>query len=148
MAASPKLLRRYLPRLHAALLALLLTLLAGPLWAGGSVEVIAHRDRAQVPLDRNLLRALFSMRLRSWPDGVPVRVFVLADDSALHDAFCREQLGIYPYVLRGAWDRMVYTGTGLAPTRVDSEAEMRRRVESTPGAIGYVWQADRSAAQP
>ncbi len=45
---------------------------------------------------------------------------------------------MYSYVLRAAWDRMVFTGTGLAPTVVRSEEEMRRRVRETPGAIGYV----------
>lgn len=85
------------------------------------------------------------MRVRQWPDGRPTRVFVLGDTSELHDRFCREQLGTYPYVLRNAWDRMVYTGTGLAPVLVENEDEMRRRVLATPGAIGYV---RRGAAAP
>lgn len=104
----------------------------------GSVEVITHADRAMLNLDRNLLRGIFTMRIREWPDHHAARVFVLADDSQLHDLFCREQLGTYPYVLRSAWDRMVFTGTGLAPTPVASESEMKKKVESTPGAIGYV----------
>ncbi len=91
-----------------------------------------------VPLDRDLLRAIFTMRLRAWPSGPPVRVFVLPDSNPLSDRFYREQLGMYSYVLRAAWDRMVFTGTGLAPTVVGSEEEMRRRVRETPGAIGYV----------
>jgi hypothetical protein len=45
---------------------------------------------------------------------------------------------MYSYVLRRAWDRMVFTGTGFAPTVVQSEREMIERVRSTPGAIGYV----------
>jgi hypothetical protein len=39
---------------------------------------------------------------------------------------------------------LVFTGTGLAPTVVGSEREMRERVRSTPGAIGYVRSADTS----
>ena len=109
-----------------------------------SVQVITHPDRAAITLDRNLMRAIFTMRVREWPDHRPTRVFVLADDSQLHDVFCREQLGTYPYVLRSAWDRMVFTGTGLAPTRVTSESEMKRKVESTPGAIGYIGAARNS----
>ena len=103
-----------------------------------SVTVITSPDRADMPLDRNLLRALFTMRVRQWPDGQPARVFVFADSNPLHDEFCREILGTYPYVLRTAWDRLVFTGTGLAPTVVRSVAEMRQRVADTPGAIGYV----------
>ena len=103
-----------------------------------SAQIIVNPDLASVPLDRDLLRAIFTMRLRSWPNGPPVRVFVLPDSDPLSDRFYREQLGMYSYILRAAWDRMVFTGTGLAPTIVRSEEEMRERVRMTPGAIGYV----------
>lgn len=131
-------------RLLVLLLALLLLPLqpfSGPALgaATSSVEIVTHADRAgALPLDRALLRAAFTMRLRQWPDGRPLRVFVLPDSHPLHDRFCRELLGTYPYVLRTAWDRMVYTGTGFAPVVVYSEDEMRRRVQASPGAIGYV----------
>ncbi|HSW15228.1 MAG TPA: hypothetical protein VLI06_20435 [Solimonas sp.] len=109
--------------------------------AAGSAEAVAvlvAPDHAGQPINRALLRSIFTMRVRQWPDGRPLRVFVLADDHPLHDRFSRELLGTYPYVLRNAWDRAVYTGTGLAPSVVSSEDEMRRRVLATPGAIGYI----------
>ena len=103
-----------------------------------AAEVIVSPSLQSIALDRSLLRAVFTMRVREWPDGSPIRVFVLPDDNPLSDMFYRERLGMYSYVLRRAWDRMVFTGTGLAPTVVESEEEMRERVRSTPGAIGYV----------
>ncbi len=109
-----------------------------------TVAVITSPDRSGIDINRPLLLALFTMRVRQWPDGEPAQVFVLPDGSDIHEGFCREQLGTYPYVLRGAWDRMVYTGTGLAPTIVRSEEEMREKVRSTKGAIGYL----RLPAQP
>src|ERR1700719_1226865 len=129
-------------------LALSLCLL-GLLWApvsacAGSVEIIVSPDEAATAIDRTLLRAIFTMRLRQWPDGTPVHVFVLPDHDALTDLFCREQLGTYPYVMRATWDRVVFTGTGLAPTVVGSEREMRERIRSTPGAIGYVRSGNTS----
>jgi ABC-type phosphate transport system substrate-binding protein len=110
-----------------------------------SVQIIVNPGVAKVDLDRDLLRAIFTMRLRSWPNGAPVHVFVLPDSDPISDRFYREQLGMYSYVLRSAWDRMVYTGTGLAPTIVRSEKEMRERVSATPGAIGYVSRARDSS---
>jgi hypothetical protein len=85
------------------------------------------------------------MRVREWPDGSPIRVFVLPDDNPLSDTFYRERLGMYSYVLRRAWDRMVFTGTGFAPTVVRSEQEMIERVRSTPGAIGFVRKREASS---
>lgn len=104
----------------------------------GETEIIVSPDQGAVTVDRGMLRAIFTTRLRQWPDGTPIRLFVMPDDNALHDLFCREQLAMYPYVLRELWDRLLYTGTGLTPTVVRSEAEMRSRVHATPGAIGYV----------
>lgn len=119
-------------------LLLLLPWVAAPDVSPSSVEVIVSPSLSSTKLDRGLLRAVFTMRVRQWPDGSAVRVFVLPDNDPLSDQFYREQLGMYSYVLRRAWDRMVFTGTGLAPTVVQTEQEMIERVRSTPGAIGYV----------
>lgn len=103
-----------------------------------TLSVIVSPDRAAITLDRRQLAAVFTMRLREWPDGKPINVFVMPDHSEVHFRFCREFLGIYPYLLRARWDRSVFTGTGLAPTTVESLEEMERRVRTTPGSIGYV----------
>ena len=129
---------RRLSRLASSLLLLLLSVGASHELRAQTVQILVNPDIASVTLDRDLLRAIFTMRLRSWPNGPPVRVFVLPDSDPVSDRFYREQLGMYSYVLRAAWDRMVFTGTGLAPTVVRSEQEMRERVKETPGAIGYV----------
>ncbi|HUS25580.1 MAG TPA: hypothetical protein VM369_11580 [Candidatus Binatia bacterium] len=103
-----------------------------------AAEVVAHPGHADASLTRSTLRGMFGMRLRAWPDGTPVRVFVLDDTEALHQAFCESVLQMFPYQLRQNWDRLLYSGTGQVPTVVHSEEEMLRRVASTPGAIGYV----------
>lgn len=89
------------------------------------------------------IRAIFSMRLRRWPNGLPVTVFILKSDSDTHQDFCKTVLNIYPHQLQAAWDRMVYSGTGKAPIVVTSEDEMREMVATTPGAIGYVEQVSQ-----
>lgn len=102
-----------------------------------SVEVIAHPSVDERYLTPRYLRAVFTMHLRTWPDGQPVQFFVLEDKHPVHQAFCRQHLGTYPYVLRTIWDRRVFTGTGVHPDVVRNEEEMRQEVLSTPGAIGY-----------
>jgi len=129
------------------LLALLLAMSpsAGSQDVAQVVEVVVSPSLSKTKLDRDLLRAVFTMRVRQWPDGSPVRVFVLPDDDPLSDQFYRERLGMYSYVLRRAWDRMVFTGTGFAPTVVRSEQEMLERVRSTPGAIGFMRKREASS---
>jgi ABC-type phosphate transport system substrate-binding protein len=134
---------RELRHVLAALL-LLLSSAASPHDTALPVDVIVSPSLTSMQLDRSLLRAVFTMRVRQWPDGSPIRVFVLPDNDPLSDHFYRERLGMYSYVLRRAWDRMVFTGTGFAPTVVQTEQEMIERVRSTPGAIGYVGKRELS----
>ena len=86
----------------------------------------------------NTLRAIFGMRLKKWEDGTPIKVFVLPDKHPLHIEFSKNILGVFPYQLRNAWDRMVFSGTGEEPFQVATEQQMRDRVGSTSGAIGYL----------
>ncbi len=72
-----------------------------------------------------------------------MRVFVLPDEDPLHVAFTKDRLGLFPYQLRGVWDRQVFSGTVQAPTRVADESEMIRRVAAAPGAVGYARSALR-----
>lgn len=89
-------------------------------------------------ISRYTLLSIFSMRLRSWPDGQEIRVFVLPDQYPANDSFIKQELGIFPYQLKNIWDRLVFSGAGQAPVIVSSPQEMLQKVRSVPGAIGYI----------
>ena len=116
---------------------LLLLLLLVPL-AWGEPALVVNPDVTQRSIDRDTLRAIFGMRRSQWPDGRPIRVFVLPDRAPLHREFCKRVLGVFPHQLRRAWDRAVFSGTGQAPEQLDGVEAMRRRIAETPGAIGYL----------
>lgn len=115
-------------------------------WTFASGHGLAGDSRVQVydaagkaaGLSNEALREVFFMRLTTWPNGTPIHVLVLPENHPLHIRFAKEVLGVYPFQLRSAWDRLVYSGTGLAPTVVENEEDMRRRLETTPGSIGYI----------
>ena len=102
------------------------------------IVVVNAATGAPPLLSRNALGAIFGMRLRKWNDGSPIRVFVLPDENPLHIAFSKYVLKVFPYQLRSAWDRLVFSGTGEEPIILKSEQQMRSVVGSTPGAIGYL----------
>lgn len=105
-------------------------------------EIVANPGVSEKILTVNSLRSIFSMRLKTWPDGTKIRVFVLSDEDELHQIFSKEKLNVFPYQLRSTWDRLVFSGTGQAPTKVNSNEEMLAKIASTPGAIGYLWKAN------
>lgn len=102
--------------------------------------VITHPQVGQTSLTQNELRAIFSMQHGQWENGSPIRVFVYDDRTLEHKNFCKKILKLFPYQLRKNWDRLIYSGTGQAPQKIESEIEMLRMVSSTPGAIGYIRQ--------
>ncbi len=109
-------------------------------------DVIVHPGLQQPTVSRALLRGIFGMRVRVWPDGTPIQVFVLDSNSSTHAAFCRDVLRVYPYQLENTWQRLVYSGTGQSPVRVGSLDEMRELVASSPGAIGYINESTPAVA--
>lgn len=110
----------------------------GVAWAAEPYEIVTNPSVNEKTLPKSSLRAIFGMRLHTWPDGTAIRVFVMPDDAPLHVAFSKEKLNVFPYQLRSAWDRLVFSGTGQAPDTVTSPEEMLARVANTPGAIGYL----------
>ena len=113
-------------------------------WADNHYEIVTYAGVSEKALSINSLRSIFSMRLKTWPDGTKVRVFVLSDDDPLHQSFSKEKLNVFPYQLRAMWDRLVFSGTGQAPTQVKTNEEMLEKIANTPGAIGYLLRANMS----
>ncbi|MFC3285869.1 hypothetical protein [Litchfieldella rifensis] len=103
-----------------------------------SVVLVAHPAVGTSTLNRDTARAIFAMRQRTWPDGQAARVFVLPNDHPVHARFAKELLAVYPHQLQLSWDRLVFSGTGQAPTRVFSQSEMLERIADTPGGLGYL----------
>lgn len=118
------------------LLGILLLAAGSP--AVAELALIGHPTIGDDRLTLNTTRRIFSMQLDRWPDGMPVRVFVMPDNTPQHRAFAKNRLRLFPRQLRRVWDRQLYTGTGQAPEIVASEAQMLRRVAETPGAVGYL----------
>lgn len=125
-------------RLTAAL-TVLACLLAGGAWASGvRTDVIVHPTVEGKKINSTTLRNIYLLRQTQWPGGQPVVVFVLRDSNPVHESFAKETLGLYPYRLRQTWDRLSFSGMARPPLEVGDENEMRARVRSTPGAIGYI----------
>jgi ABC-type phosphate transport system substrate-binding protein len=103
-----------------------------------ALDIVSNPLVKEDTLSLSSLRAIFSMRMTQWPDGTPICVFVLGDKNPVHLVFTKQVLGVFPHQLRQAWNRQIYSGTGQAPNKVDTEDEMLRQVETTPGAIGYL----------
>jgi ABC-type phosphate transport system substrate-binding protein len=86
------------------------------------------------------MRRIFSMRQTTWSNGQAITVYVLSSQHLTHQAFSKKVLGMFPYQLDRIWNKLVYSGLGEEPIKVQSEQEMLDRISQKPGAIGYVTQ--------
>lgn len=137
--------RQYWLKVRASLCLVLTLFLCGigiDAKANDHYEIVVNPSVNEKKLSVNSLRSIFSMHLKTWSDGTKIRVFVLSDDDQLHQTVSKEKLNVFPYQLRSTWDRLVFSGTGQAPIKVNSNEEMLAKVASTPGAIGYLWRAN------
>lgn len=121
-----------------------LILCLGLLFAGQSqaVSIIVNPSVPAAELSTRELRAIYTMRLDRWANGDEIQVFVLPKQSPIHQQFSKKVLQALPHQLQAVWYRLVYSGMGRAPTEVQDEQEMLERVSQTPGAIGYLENAD------
>jgi len=100
--------------------------------------VIVHSTVSEQRLSVSQLRRIYSMRQVKWSNNQPIVVFVLPSQSALHQSFCKDTLKLFPYQLDRVWDKLTFSGLGVAPTEVSNVEALVRAVKNTPGSIGYV----------
>ncbi len=108
-----------------------------------AVEVITHSSVAMGSINTTQLRRIFTMRQLRWEEGTPIVVFVLPSQDALHIEFSTQVLKIYPYKLDRIWNKLTFSGLGVAPKVVKSQQELIRLVSLTPGAVGYAEQINK-----
>lgn len=110
--------------------------------ASNGAEVVANSSIFQTAISKRELRSIFSLKLKQWRTGERIIVVTYSDETSVgktyHANFCKDELGVFPHQLQQAWDRSIYSGTGIPPKKVDSLEEMLKFISRTKGAIGYV----------
>lgn len=101
------------------------------------VVIIANKSVPLTEMRTKELVRVYSMQQQRWADGSKVVLFNLKSGDVLKDRFFHF-LGMKPIDLRKIWLRMQLTGEGKAPTAVETQNDMLKRVAAVPGAIGYV----------
>lgn len=106
--------------------------------ADQAIEIYVHHSTPDKVYSLSDVRAIFAMRKNRWPDGEKIQVFVLPDNNSYHRQFSKSKLKMFPHQLRRIWDRLIFSGIGHAPIEINSLEEMKAKIESTPGSIGYL----------
>jgi ABC-type phosphate transport system substrate-binding protein len=104
--------------------------------------VIVNRSNSVTSLRRAELSAILMRKSRSWPDRAEIVPIDRPAKSGLREAFSKSIHGkSAAYVVR-YWQRLIFSGRGVPPRELSSDAAVIEFVSSNSGAIGYV---DRAA---
>ena len=127
-------LRALLPAMLAALVLLKAPDAAA---ADDAVVVIIHKDN-QHTIDRNYLVAIYTGRLKGWPDGSPVFALDQSDGASVREAFYLHFVGRTVANMQAVWAQNIFSGKGLPPKVAAPGSEMKRIVSTNRNAIGYI----------
>jgi ABC-type phosphate transport system substrate-binding protein len=120
---------------------ILLTLLAiaGEVSAAGDVVVIGNANL--IRLDAGTVERIYTGRVIE-VDGIPITAVNVASGSPVRSRFLQIYLHQDEDKYTGYWTVRRYNGLGAPPRELPSSAEIINYVKSTPGAIGYIDEAD------
>ncbi|MCU7836410.1 MAG: hypothetical protein KZQ83_14320 [gamma proteobacterium symbiont of Taylorina sp.] len=105
-----------------------------------AVSIIVNESVSSSPASVKELRNIFTLQKRYWENGTKIHIFVFPDDDPLHRQFSKTVTKIFPHQYRRIWDRITFSGTGVAPITVYNLSEMLEKVGQTKNSIGYIEQ--------
>ena len=108
--------------------------------ARAQVMVIANPGVKAVDVSKADLRDVFSGASSNLAGGEHVTP-VLLKENAIHEQFLSQYVGKSDTAFRTSWRSLVFSGQGVMPRSLESEAAVVEFVARTPGAIGYISRA-------
>jgi ABC-type phosphate transport system substrate-binding protein len=115
---------------------ILLTFLAGSR-VHAQVVVIANSSVKSTEVSTADLRDLFTGTTSTFKDGSHVTP-VLLKSGTVNDDFLTLYVGKSDAAFRASWRSLLFSGQGVMPRTLDTEAAVVEYVAHTPGAVGYI----------
>lgn len=106
--------------------------------AATAYRVIVNPRNPRRVLSRSFLRDAFLRKSITWSDGETIRPADLARPYASRARFELEIVGKTPAQLRAYWNQQVFSGKGVPPPALDSEAAVLAYVRRHRGSVAYL----------
>jgi ABC-type phosphate transport system substrate-binding protein len=100
--------------------------------------VIVHPANATRSLDRRALSKIFLKEISRWENGEQLYPVDLPRNSSTRSRFSSNVLGRSVAAVHSYWQQRIFSGRGVPPPEVSSDAEVVQYVLKRAGAVGYV----------
>jgi ABC-type phosphate transport system substrate-binding protein len=105
---------------------------------GATLRVIVNANNPVTRLDRRFVAEAFLKKRTHWDEDRAIQPVDLGQKSAVRDRFSREVLERDVASVRRYWAQQVFSGRGVPPPELPSDADIIKYVAGHPGGIGYV----------
>jgi len=124
--------------MRAAIIFLVLVAFAARALAEPEIRVIVHAKNPAAKLDKQFVADAFLKKRTRWGNDSAIQVVDLGVKTAARATFSRAMLGRTVDAVRRYWAQLVFSGRGVPPPELGTEADVVAYVAAHPGAIGYV----------
>lgn len=100
--------------------------------------VVINESNPISSVNTDQLARCFMKELSTWSTGDPVVPVDQAASSPVREAFSKAIHGRDVAAVKSFWQRQIFSGSGVPPAELATDAEVLDFVRATPGAIGYV----------
>jgi len=112
-----------------------LVLLSSSAFAG--IVVIVHPSNTN-NIDAASIKQIFTGKASSYDDSSEAIPLNLGPKNAATDEFNDKVLRKSAKQLKAYWSKKMFTGSGMPPKEIGSDAEMVKLIATNPNLIGYV----------
>jgi ABC-type phosphate transport system substrate-binding protein len=101
------------------------------------ISIIANKSVPVNSIEMGNVNQIYLLKARTWSNGTSINPIILKSENETCKQFF-SALGTDFMEMKKFWMKLQLTGAGKPPEGVGSEDEVISKVESTPGAIGFV----------
>jgi ABC-type phosphate transport system substrate-binding protein len=103
-----------------------------------SLRVIINAKSSVTKADKRFVADAFLKKRTHWDDDAGIQPIDLGQKNSVREQFSHDVLDRDVASVRHYWAQLVFSGRGVPPPEVGSEAEVVKFVAAHAGAIGYV----------
>lgn len=113
--------------------------------AFAEVVVIVHPSN-DASFSQKAVQRIYLGKEKKFSDGNEVLPINQAPSSSVRESFDSDTLGRSTTQVAAYWSKLVFTGKGIPPKELDSDAAVIAIVAENPNAIGYIDSASVTGA--
>jgi ABC-type phosphate transport system substrate-binding protein len=116
-------------------------LLSFPFSLFAELLVVAGANNPSISLSKNQVSDVFLGKVISLPDGSRVTPVDQPESNPLREEFYLKVANKSAAQAKAQWAKLYFTGRGEPPLECKNSEDIKKILNSTPGAIGYIDQS-------